>query len=48
MGAILVDVITGVQSAFTYVGAKAVPEFHEKAVVGVQTAGGYGEGKPRG
>ena len=48
VGAILVDVITGVQSAFTYVGAKAVPEFHEKAVVGVQTAGGYGEGKPRG
>lgn len=48
VGAILVDVITGVQSAFTYVGAKTVPEFHEKAVVGVQTAGGYGEGKPRG
>ncbi|WP_242342782.1 GuaB1 family IMP dehydrogenase-related protein [Anaeromyxobacter terrae] len=48
VGAILVDVITGVQSAFTYVGATTVPEFHRKAVVGVQTAGGYGEGKPRG
>ncbi len=48
VGAILVDMITGVQSAFTYAGATTVPEFHEKAVVGVQTAGGYGEGKPHG
>ncbi|WP_242336277.1 MULTISPECIES: GuaB1 family IMP dehydrogenase-related protein [Anaeromyxobacter] len=48
VGAILVDVITGVQSAFTYAGALTVPEFHRKAVIGVQTAGGYGEGKPRG
>ncbi|ABC82904.1 GuaB1 family IMP dehydrogenase-related protein [Anaeromyxobacter dehalogenans] len=48
VGAILVDVITGVQSAFTYAGAASLPEFHRKAVVGVQTAGGYGEGKPRG
>jgi IMP dehydrogenase len=48
VGAILVDVISGVQSAFTYAGATTVAEFHEKAVVGVQTAGGYGEGKPRG
>ncbi len=48
VGSILVDVITGVQSAFTYVGATTVPEFHRKAVVGVQTTGGYEEGKPRG
>jgi IMP dehydrogenase len=48
VGAILVDVITGLQSAFTYAGARAPAAFHEKAVVGVQTSGGYGEGKPRG
>jgi IMP dehydrogenase len=48
VGAILVDVITGVQSAFTYAGVTTVAAFHEKAIVGVQTSGGYGEGKPRG
>jgi GMP reductase len=47
VGAVLVDMITGVQSAFTYVGARSVPQFHRNAVVGVQTPGGYGEGKPR-
>ncbi len=48
VGAILVDVITGVQSAFTYAGAADAEAFHRKAVVGVQTAGGYVEGRPRG
>jgi IMP dehydrogenase len=48
VGAILVDIITGVQSAFTYAGAADAADFHERAVIGVQTAGGYGEGKPRG
>jgi IMP dehydrogenase len=48
VGAILVDMITGVQSAFTYVGARTVAELHERAVVGVQTAAGYGEGTPHG
>jgi IMP dehydrogenase len=48
VGAILVEMITGVQSAFTYAGARTAAEFHEKAVVGVQTAGGFFEGKPRG
>ncbi len=48
VGAILVDVITGLQSAFTYAGARTVAAFHDKAVVGVQTLGGYVEGKPRG
>ncbi|MGC4001453.1 MAG: GuaB1 family IMP dehydrogenase-related protein [Anaeromyxobacter sp.] len=43
----LVDVITGVQSSFTYVGARGWEAFHRQAVVGVQTPGGYGEGKPR-
>jgi IMP dehydrogenase len=48
VGAILVDVISGVQSAFTYAGATGPAEFHRKAVIGVQSAGGYHEGKPRG
>lgn len=48
VGAILVEIITGLQSALTYVGATDLPSFHEKAVVGVQTAAGYGEGTPHG
>ena len=48
VGAILVDMITGVQSAFTYAGARTVREYHERAVIGVQTAAGYGEGTPHG
>jgi IMP dehydrogenase len=48
VGAILVEMITGVQSAFTYVGARTIPEFHERAEVGVQTSAGYGEGTPHG
>jgi IMP dehydrogenase len=48
VGAILVDAITGVQSAMSYVGATTLPDLHRKAVVGVQTQGGYAEGKPRG
>jgi len=48
VGAILVDMITGVQSAFTYVGARTVAELHERAVVGVQTHAGYVEGTPHG
>ena len=48
VGAILVEMITGVQSAFTYVGARTAEEFSERAIVGVQTAAGYGEGTPHG
>jgi IMP dehydrogenase len=43
-----VDILTGVQSAFTYVGANQINEFYEKVCVGVQTAGGYEEGTPHG
>lgn len=39
-------IVMGVRSAFTYAGARTVPEFHEKAVVGVQSISGYSEGKP--
>ena len=48
VAALLVDMITGVQSAFTYVGAKTIGELHERAVIGVQTWAGYGEGTPHG
>ncbi|MEM9695665.1 MAG: IMP dehydrogenase, partial [Myxococcota bacterium] len=48
VGAILVDIITGVQSAFTYVGATDLSSFRRRAVVGVQTAGGFQEGTPHG
>jgi IMP dehydrogenase len=42
----LLDMITtGVRSSFTYAGARSVPEFHERALVGIQSAAGYEEGK---
>ncbi|MFS0867919.1 GuaB1 family IMP dehydrogenase-related protein [Microbacterium sp. 179-B 1A2 NHS] len=42
----LVDMITaGVRSSFTYAGAATVPEFAERATVGLQSAAGYEEGK---
>jgi IMP dehydrogenase len=42
----LLDMITsGVRSSFTYAGAASVPEFHERALVGLQSAAGYDEGK---
>jgi len=42
----LLDMITsGVRSSFTYAGARSVPEFHERARVGLQSAAGYEEGK---
>ncbi len=48
VGALLVDIITGVQSAFTYVGAADCIAYFENAVVGVQTSGGFYEGKAHG
>lgn len=42
----LLDMITsGVRSSFTYAGADSVPEFHDRALVGLQSAAGYEEGK---
>ncbi|WP_345372483.1 GMP reductase [Frondihabitans cladoniiphilus] len=42
----LLDMITsGVRSSFTYAGARSVPEFRERALVGIQSAAGYEEGK---
>jgi IMP dehydrogenase len=43
----LVDVVTaGVRSACTYAGARTLEELHDRAVVGMQTASGYAEGRP--
>ncbi|MFE6899075.1 GuaB1 family IMP dehydrogenase-related protein [Streptomyces sp. NPDC057717] len=43
----LIDsVIAGVRSSCTYAGASSLAEFEEKAVVGIQSAAGYAEGKP--
>ncbi|WP_255657743.1 GuaB1 family IMP dehydrogenase-related protein [Aeromicrobium sp. Leaf350] len=43
----LVDQITaGVRSSFTYAGARSIPEFADRAVVGLQSSAGYDEGRP--
>ena len=43
----LIDsIVAGVRSSFTYAGAGTLAEFGERAVVGVQSAAGYAEGKP--
>lgn len=42
----LIDMITaGLRSSFTYAGARTLPEFRERALVGIQSAAGYEEGK---
>src|SRR4051794_13323507 len=43
----LIDQIcSGVRSACTYAGATSLAELHERAVVGVQSAAGFHEGRP--
>ena len=43
----LIDQIcSGVRSSCTYAGAGTLAEFHERAVVGVQSAAGFHEGRP--
>ena len=44
---VLDEIVSGVRSAFTYAGARSIGEFHTRAVVGVQGAAGYEEGRPR-
>jgi IMP dehydrogenase len=42
----LLDMITtGLRSSFTYAGARSVGEFQDRALVGIQSAAGYEEGK---
>jgi IMP dehydrogenase len=40
------EICSGVRSACTYAGARDLAEFHDRAVVGVQSAAGYHEGRP--
>ena len=43
----LIDSITaGIRSACTYAGATNLDQFHQRALVGVQSAAGYAEGRP--
>ncbi|MEW9529897.1 GuaB1 family IMP dehydrogenase-related protein [Microbispora sp. NPDC049125] len=39
-------IVAGLRSSCTYAGATSLEEFHERAVVGVQSASGYTEGMP--
>jgi len=43
---LLDSIVSGIRSSCTYVGAATLAEFHERAVIGLQTAAGYAEGKP--
>jgi IMP dehydrogenase len=43
---LLDSIVAGVRSACTYAGAASLAELHEKAVIGVQSAAGYAEGRP--
>ena len=45
---IIDEIVAGVRSACTYAGARTIEEFHERAVVGVQSVAGYSEGMPQG
>jgi IMP dehydrogenase len=40
------DIISGLRSSCTYAGAKSLDEFSDKAVIGIQSAAGYAEGRP--
>ena len=43
----LIDQITaGVRSACTYAGARSLAELHDRALVGIQSAAGFTEGRP--
>ena len=40
------EIIAGLRSSCTYAGAKTLTDFAERAVIGVQSASGYAEGRP--
>lgn len=43
---LLDSIVSGVRSSFTYAGARDVSQFHDGAVVGIQSIAGYDEGRP--
>ena len=40
------EIIAGLRSSCTYAGARTLEEFHERAVVGLQSTAGFAEGRP--
>ena len=40
------QITAGMRSSFTYAGARSLPEFAERATVGIQSLAGYEEGRP--
>jgi IMP dehydrogenase len=44
---LLDGIVAGVRSSATYAGARTIDELHERAVLGVQSAAGYEEGRPQ-
>ncbi|CAN5587611.1 GuaB1 family IMP dehydrogenase-related protein [soil metagenome] len=45
---IIDQIVAGLRSSCTYAGAATLSEFHDRAVVGVQSHAGYDEGRPLG
>lgn len=43
---LLDTIVAGVRSSCAYAGAASLEEFHQRAVIGVQSASGYAEGMP--
>jgi IMP dehydrogenase len=43
---VLDQIVAGLRSACTYAGADSLLELHERAVIGIQSAAGYDEGRP--
>lgn len=43
---LLDQIVAGLRSACTYAGARSLPELAERAVVGIQGAAGFAEGRP--
>jgi IMP dehydrogenase len=42
---IIDQIAAGVRSSMTYAGARSIDEFHDKAIVGLQSSAGFTEGK---
>jgi len=40
------EICAGVRSACTYAGARSIEELQERAVIGIQSAAGFSEGRP--
>ncbi len=43
---LLDEIVAGVRSACTYAGARTLEDFHDRALIGFQSAAGYTEGMP--